>query len=367
MRTDPVFLGLQKTRLLDPLLSFPGTNDQAGDYRASGCSACHVVYANDRSPEHSGAYAAAGNMGQTATADPTIPRNQSGHPIRHQFTRSIPSSQCMVCHMHPGTNMVATYFGFTWWDNEMDGQHMWPAEQRHPSAAEQNQIQTRNPERSAVRGLWSDPEFLEKTGTPEFNRQLEHTQFADFHSHGWIFRAVFKHDRKGNLLDQDDKKVGFDDPDKFGKAVHLKDIHLEKGMHCIDCHFEQDSHGNGKLYGETRNAIEIDCVDCHGTIQQHATLVTSGIAAPKGGTNLAGLRTPWQERRFYWKDGRLYQRSMLEKDKEWEVVQVLDTITPGAQHYSEKSRLAKTIQQDGQTWGDAPQEKSQNSRIRTAR
>ncbi len=45
---------------------------------------------------------------------------------------------------------------------------------------------------------------------------------------------------------------------------------------------------------------------------------------------------------------------MLEKDKEWEVVQVLDTITPGAQHYSEKSRLAKTIQQDGQTWGDAP-------------
>ena len=144
------------------------------------------------------------------------------------------------------------------------------------------------------------------------------------------------------------------DPDKFGKAVHLKDIHLEKGMHCIDCHFEQDSHGNGKLYGETRNAIEIDCVDCHGTIQQHATLITSGTAAPKGGTNLAGLRTPWQERRFYWRDGRLYQRSMLEKDKEWEVVQVLDTITPGAQHYSEKSRLAKTIQQDGQTWGDAP-------------
>jgi hypothetical protein len=250
--------------------------------------------------------------------------------------------------------MVATYFGYTWWDNEMDGEHMWPAQQRYPSAAEQNLIQTRNPERSAIHGLWSDPDFLEKTGTPEFNRQLQHTQFADFHSHGWIFRAVFKHDRNGNLLDKDDKTVPFEDPEKFGKAVHLKDIHLEKGMHCIDCHFEQDSHGNGKLYGETRNAIEIDCVDCHGTIQQRATLVTSGIAVPRGGTNLAGLRTPWQERRFYWKEGRLYQRSMLEKDKEWEVVQVPDTITPGAQHYSEKSRLAKTIQQDGQTWGDVP-------------
>src|SRR3984957_12217672 len=46
LRTDPVFLGLQKTRLMDPLLSFPGTNDQPGDYRNSGCSGCHVVYAN---------------------------------------------------------------------------------------------------------------------------------------------------------------------------------------------------------------------------------------------------------------------------------------------------------------------------------
>ena len=329
LRTDPVFLGLQKTRLLDPLLSFPGTNDQPGDYRASGCSACHVIYANDRSPEHSGEYATHGNQGQSATSDPTIAGNESGHPIRHQFTRSIPSSQCIVCHIHPGTNMVSTYFGYTWWDNEMDGEHMWPSEQRHPSAEEQTRVQARNPEGSAVRGLWSETAFLEKTGTPEFNESLKHTQFADFHSHGWIFRAVFKHDRKGSLLDKEGKAVSFDDPERLKKAVHLKDIHLEKGMHCIDCHFEQDSHGNGKLYGETRNAIEIDCVDCHGTIQQRAPLLTSGPAAPAGGTNLAGLRTPWQERRFYWRDDRLYQRSMLDKDKEWEVVQVRDTITPG--------------------------------------
>ncbi len=47
--------------------------------------------------------------------------------------------------------------------------------------------------------------------------------------------------------------------------MHLADIHLEKGMHCVDCHFEQDDHGNGKLYGEPRAAIELDCTDCHGT------------------------------------------------------------------------------------------------------
>ena len=42
-RTDPVFLGLQKTRLLDPTLNFLGTNDQPGDYRSSGCTAATAV------------------------------------------------------------------------------------------------------------------------------------------------------------------------------------------------------------------------------------------------------------------------------------------------------------------------------------
>jgi hypothetical protein len=358
LRTDPTVLGLQKTRLLDPLLSFPGTNDQPGDYRASGCSGCHVIYANDRSPEHSGHYAAGGNLGQAATADPTIPKNESGHPLKHEFTRSIPSSQCIVCHIHPGTNMVSPYFGYIWWDNEIDGDKMYPKQQRHLNAKEQQAIQARDPERTTIRGYWSDVNFLEKTGTPEFNKDLKNTQFADFHSHGWIFRAAFKHDRKGNLLDKDNNQVSFDDADKFKKAVHLKDIHLEKGMHCIDCHFEQDSHGNGKLYGETRNAVEVDCVDCHGTIQQRATLRTSGIAAPAGGTVLERLRTPWGMRRFYWDGDRLFQRSMLEKDQQWEVVQVLDSITPGNPHYNEKSRLAKTIQKDGSTWGSGDADSS---------
>src|SRR3989442_1747983 len=98
-RTDPVFLNLQKTRLLDPTLNFLGTNDHPGDYRSSGCSGCHVVYANDSSPEHSGAWAAFGHLGRTASSDPAIPREEPGHPVKHQFTRSIPSSQCVVCPM----------------------------------------------------------------------------------------------------------------------------------------------------------------------------------------------------------------------------------------------------------------------------
>jgi hypothetical protein len=367
LRTDPVFLGLQKTRLLDPLLSLPGTNDEPGDYRGSGCTACHVVYANDRSSEHSGPYARFGHLGESFSNDPTIAKKESGHPIRHSFTRAIPSSQCMICHVHPGTNMETTYFGFTWWDNEADAEAMYPREQHNPSEEERYQLAIRNPEGAAARGLWSGPKFLEKIGGPEFNSQLKQSQFGDFHSHGWVFRAVYKRDRKGNLLDAENKIVAPDDPAKFNKAVHLTDIHLEKGMHCVDCHFEQDSHGTGKLYAEPRAAIELDCTDCHGTIDKRATLISSGPASPAGGTDFNALRTPWSARRFEYRGGKLFQRSMVEPDKEWEVVQVLDTITPGNEHYSEKSRWAKTIRSDGKSWGDVPADSSQlahaNSRM----
>ena len=121
------------------------------------------------------------------------------------------------------------------------------------------------------------------------------------------------------------------------------------------------------MYGETRNAVEIDCADCHGTINQRAKLLTSAAAAPRGGTNLALLRTGTGQRRFYYENGKLFQRSSVEPNKQWEVVQVIDTITPGNDHYSEASRLAKTILKDGQTWGSAPSDEAQlahaNSRM----
>jgi hypothetical protein len=359
LRTDPVFLGLQKTRLLDPILALPGTNDHPGDYRNSGCTACHVVYANDRSPVHSGPYAKYGNQGHSSQIDPTIPQNESGHPIRHEFTRSIPTSTCIVCHIHPGTNMVASYLGYIWWDNETDGNFMYPHEPKKPSDEDRFQAWLANPEGAAVHGEWKDLEFLEKIGSPEFNKQLKHTQFADFHGHGWVFRAVYKRDRKGNMLDAKNNVVPADDKDKFEKGVHLRDIHLEKGMHCEDCHFAQDNHGNGNLYGETRNAVEVDCIDCHGTISKKATLKTSAAAAPPGGTDMSILRTPWRRKRFYWLEGKLYQRSMVEQDRApWEVVQVMDTITPGNEHYNEKSRVAKTLLKDGSTWGGVPSDES---------
>src|SRR5262249_53995229 len=267
-----VFVSLLRTRLFDPTLNFLGTNDHAGDYRSSGCTACHVVYANDRSRIHSGPYADFGNRGLSANPDPTIPPDDPCHPIQPRFTRTIPTSQCIVCHVHPGTNVMNSYLGYMWWDEETDGEFMYPRKQKYPTAEEFVQAAMNNPDEASVHGLWSDPKFLENI--TDLNPHLRHTQFADFHGHGWVYRAVFKMDRHGNYLDKDGKIV----PNVTGKElmaavrsagaqerknvecapalprsgapahlpVHLLDVHLEKGMHCIDCHFIQDVHGNTK-------------------------------------------------------------------------------------------------------------------------
>ncbi len=401
-RVDLPTLNVHKTRLNDPHLAFFGTNDQPGDFRSSGCTACHMIYANDRDPVHSGPYAQFGNLGhgnvgafpnykgggaegapvnEAVPVDPSIPQGEQGHPIAHRFTRAIPSSNCMVCHMHQPNSFLNTYYGYQMWSYETDGDKMFAEEQDDKSIKEQFDILDRNPEGAAQRGKWGDRSFLDGVADT-VNKELEHTQFADYHGHGWIFRGVFKTDRKGNLLDKDGAIVDYDDPQKFegvipklgsaptaadinagcfrpqaGKPVHLKDVHAEVGMHCVDCHFAQDVHGDTHLYSEYQAAIQITCQDCHGTAFEESKFRFSGPAAkvalrsngevfPDGRKQSFGAGasplTPWGQRRFY-KDGegRVVQRSMLYPGLEWRVSQVKDSVTPGHPEYNEKSAYAK--------------------------
>jgi hypothetical protein len=339
-------LNLHKTRLNDPLLWFMGTNDQPGDYRSSGCTSCHVIYANDREPRHSGPYAKFGHTGKTRTADATIPKMEEGHPLKHEFTRAIPTSQCMVCHMHQPNVFLNSMLGYTMWDYESDASAMWPEQQKYPTDAEIRRINQRNPEEAAIRGNWSERAFLDRVS--ELNPKLKDTQFADYHGHGWNFRAVFKRDRKGNLLDRDGQKVLDDDPKKFKKSVHLSSIHVDKGMHCVDCHFGQDSHGDGHIRGEVAQAVEIDCQDCHGTADRYPSLRTSGPAAPPSGNDLAALRLPDGRKRFEWIGGKLWQRSVVTPDLSWEMSLVKDTVTAGHAKYNAKAARAKLVSRNTQ-------------------
>ncbi len=355
-------INIHKSRLNDPLSWFVGTNDQPGDYRHSGCASCHVVYANDRDKAHSGPYAQFGNMGLTQTKDPTIPKDESGHPLQHGFTRAIPTSQCMVCHMHQPNIFLNSMLGYTMWDYESDAPAMWPEKQRYPSSEEMHKTLERNPEEAATRGKWSDVDFLKDVS--KLNPTLKDTQFADYHGHGWNFRAVFKKDRKGNLLDKDNRVIPPTDPDKWAKTVHLKSIHVEKGMQCVDCHFAQDSHGNGYIQGEVANAIEIRCIDCHGDADRYPTLRTSGPAARPGGLDLTTLRLQDGRKRFEWqgtecdrpvtqtRDCKLIQRSSVTPDLAWEMSLVKDSVDPTNAHYNAKAARSKLMSMAvNQSWG----------------
>jgi hypothetical protein len=389
-------INIHKTRLNDPFTWFMGTNDQPGDYRTSGCGSCHIVYANDREVRHSSVYAAAGRDGQSQSADPTIRKDEPGHPIRHSFTRAMPSSLCMNCHMHQPNMFVNTYYGYTMWDYESDAPRMWPGmsnpypkpagmsdaeydrlfkRQRYPTAAEVRETNERNPEGAAAHGAWSDLDFLRTVN--DRNDKMKDTQFADYHGHGWNFRAVYKRDREGNLLDAGGNMASWgtdtahivanDDPEKFrkaggpqftkpaavpgpgqpGKAVHLMDIHTEVGMQCADCHFAQDAHGNGFIHGEVANSVEIGCKDCHGTADAYPTLRTSNLAAPPPGTDLSNIRNPDGRLRFEWglQDGRrvLWQRSASDPALVWRVKLVKDSVNREHPDFNAKAARAKLM------------------------
>ncbi|MFC0102911.1 hypothetical protein [Sphingopyxis terrae] len=271
-------------------------------------------------------------------------------------------------------------------------------QQRYPTAAEVHKVLERNPEGASPRGLWADVEFLRDVY--DVNDSNKDTQFADYHGHGWNFRGIFKRDRSGNLLDADgnmstygtDKAHIVDpkDPEKWrkscasysdpaqrdlclasadpakpgvegkfvppginpGKAVHMMDIHAEKGMQCADCHFAQDAHGNGYIQGEVANAVEIGCKDCHGTADAYPNLLTSNVAARPQGTNLALLRNSDGRRRFefqYDDNGEitgLIQRSIVDPKLQWQVSLVKQAVTPGP-HFNAKAARAKLMSRSG--------------------
>jgi len=68
-----------------------------GLFRADGCAACHMVYAND---------------GLSRSSDASINKTQKGHPLRHRLTKSIPTEQCVHCH-HRGARIGLNFTGRT--------------------------------------------------------------------------------------------------------------------------------------------------------------------------------------------------------------------------------------------------------------
>jgi len=319
-RIAAVYLNVLKTRLNDPTLWFLGVNKIGGDFRGSGCSACHIIYANSRD-EASGEYAQFGNKAISVSADPTI-HGKAGFPIKHQLTQVIPAMQCLTCHYHQGNGSLDTYVGAVWWDRESDADFM----KKYKGEDEYGPGQS---------SIW------------DHNAEATHTQFEDYHAHGWNIMKVYKRDEKGLLRDAANNLVSDTDPDKFKKAVHLKDIHFEKGLDCIDCQTEQNAHGDGNLYAQMTDAIEIRCEDCHGSVDKRATLLTSGMGA-SGGHKLKKVDTPFGGKQFEVNAaGDIIEHSMKDPNRSWVVKQVVDIINPLSPVYNPRAAYAKLVLTDG--------------------
>lgn len=107
-------------------------------------------------------------------------------------------------------------------------------------------------------------------------------------------------------------------------STRQMDVHFERGMHCIDCHFLQDVHGDGHVYSTNWDAIEIECEDCHGG-KKRSNLTTSG---PNGGNLLTTAHddsgVPFFSFSGSDKGGAIVQRSRVTPGVFWKVPQAID-------------------------------------------
>ena len=79
-----------------------------GDYRASGCSSCHMIYSNDGvSLSHDRAIQKVQSKNKkqnrfTRKFSENSLNNPRGYPLLHKFTVAVPSVQCEHCHNNNG-------------------------------------------------------------------------------------------------------------------------------------------------------------------------------------------------------------------------------------------------------------------------
>jgi hypothetical protein len=228
-------------------LGSSGANNRYGDFRPSGCAACHMPYSQD---------------GRSRSRDPNVPKNEPANPdaideperahvVSHKIrgvartlangttVQGIDDHTCAGCHQ--GSNrMVMQYWGIRLDQNQDVVRH-----QQYPA----------NP--VTFRTTRDDPRLFDPAvGNRTFNGR-NHNQY---------------------LVEEDYDGDGRDDTPE--------DVHYEAGMGCVDCHGSVDLHGKvgqpggPDIVSRMGHAITIRCEDCHGTALAYA--------ATTNGTNYQG-------------------------------------------------------------------------------
>ncbi|HKS42343.1 MAG TPA: hypothetical protein VJX74_17115 [Blastocatellia bacterium] len=309
--------------------------------RNSGCASCHMLYRADGHNEEPFDKTVKENGRQINTD--TIngqreDRGERGYPAIHQLTTKIPSNQCGICHVF--TTRVDVAFKGTFEVENNNFNFRWSTT---ADATKKNiPLQFTNSRGTKV-NMFDNFVTTDKAGNVVKDASgygSGEDVSEDLDNDGVLDAGE---DKNGNgMLDIPDRLQRSDAQDgrqmriMYGGAtgaVRLMDIHLEKGMECIDCHFYQDLHGDGNIYTRNWDTIEIECEDCHGTPKKLGTLVTSG---PNGGNDLRQSMdengTPFFEIQ---PDGSRIQRSRVRDGLFWRIPQVKEAIKRGGPHFNQ--------------------------------
>jgi hypothetical protein len=219
-------------------LGSAGQNNRAGDFRSSGCSACHMPYSlGGKSGSRDGNIVKTEPVNPDAIQAPERPHLRSHRiaNIAKTGTNGLPvpgidDSTCAGCHQ--GSNRtVMQYWGVRLDQNQDVRNH-----RQYPA----------NPV-SFVNTAAETKMFPPAVGNNTFNG------------------------RNANQY------LSFEDYDGDGRDDTPADVHYEAGLGCIDCHGSNDMHGgnvndpNRPLLSRMEQNVSIQCENCHGTIEAYAT------------------------------------------------------------------------------------------------
>lgn len=218
-------------------LGSAGANNRAGDFRSSGCTACHMPYSlGGRSGSNDP------NVNKLEPLDPDdIDEPERAHVRSHRIhgvnrtlangavVPGIDDLTCAGCHQ--GSNRTVLQY----WGIRLDQNADVVNNRQYPA----------NP--VARRGTHADTRLFDPAvGNHTFNG------------------------RNGNQY------LEFEDYDGDGRDDTPRDIHHEKGLGCIDCHGSYDIHGGDtstpgtELSSRMEQQVAIRCESCHGTVDAYA-------------------------------------------------------------------------------------------------
>ncbi len=218
-----------------------------GDFRSSGCSACHVYYRND---------------GLSVSKDDMILKTETDHPATHEMQLYPSDEQCSHCHSRGGRHGL-----------EIMGLRERPQGWRDILFNEHDQNNRSNDAEVAggrTGGFFPDnPQFfLAKVAAaalavPRLGDLMHGREYEGDTIWG---RDTGREDGNNYLIRDEDSTNDVDETPP--------DLHLARGMSCIDCHTSNESHGDGRIYTDRYHEIEIECESCHGTPTTESTLET---------------------------------------------------------------------------------------------